>query len=247
MKQGEIDYIKSIGEAGARHAYDKPFSDATCAKNLIDVGVILSLLPPPPSRLLDLGCGTGWTSVFFAKRGYSVLGQDIAPDMIELAYRNKRRHGVEQLEFVVSDYESMPFESEFDGAVFYDALHHAEDEAAAVKAVWRALKPGGVLITHEPGTGHSKTVHAMEAMRLHDVNEKDMPPAWIFELGRRAGFRKFEQFTDPTELLLAFLHINVSTSSRATEPRGPLWRRLARALRETLPNSSRGAICVLQK
>jgi SAM-dependent methyltransferase len=247
MKQGEIDYIRSIGEAGAQHAYDKPFSDPTCAKNLIDIGFILSLLPPPPARLLDLGCGTGWTSVLLAKRGYSVVGQDIASDMIELAYRNKQRYGVEQLEFVVSDYESMPFEAEFDCAVFYDSLHHAEDEAAALRAVWRALKQAGVLITHEPGVGHSKTVEAMESMRLHGVNEKDMPPAWIFELGQRAGFRKFEQFTDPTEIFLSSLQVNVATSSRADGPLLPLWKRAARVVRTLLPNSSRGAICVLQK
>ena len=244
MKQGEIDYITSIGEAGARHAYDKPFSDLTCPKNLIDLGVIFCLLPPPPARVLDLGCGTGWTSAFIAKRGYSVVGQDIAPGMIDLAKRNKQRHGVEQLEFVVSDYESLRFESEFDGAVFYDSLHHADDEAAALVSAWRALKPGGVLVTHEPGAGHSRQPASIEAMRRYGVNEKDMPPSKIFELGRRAGFRQFESFVDPTEMLLAFSGLNPSTGGRVS---GAKWKRAVRVARQMLPNSSRGAICVLYK
>ena len=244
MKQAEIDYVRNIGADGAKHAYEKPFSDPTCSKNLVDMGVILSLLPSPPSRVLDLGCGTGWTSAFFSLRGHAVVGQDIAPDMVELAYRNRKRFGAEELEFVVSDYESLRFDSEFDGAVFYDSLHHAEDEGAAIASAFRALKPGGVLITHEPGVGHSKQPHSVEAMKQYGVNEKDMPPARIFELGRRAGFTSYESFVDPTELLLACLGVNMATSARVS---APLWKRAARTARILLPNSSRGAICVLRK
>lgn len=244
MKQGEIDYVKAIGAAGALHAYDKPFSDPTCAKNLVDMGVILSLLPSPPARILDLGCGTGWTSVFFAKRGHSVIGQDIAPDMTELAYRNKQRHGAEDLQFITSDYESLQFNSEFDGAVFYDSLHHADDEGAAIASAWRALKPGGVLVTHEPGAGHSKNPQSVEAMRRYGVNEKDMPPVRIFALGQQAGFSKFDKFYDPTIILSICLRINVAATARTPEP---LWKRAARLARILIPNSSRGAICVLHK
>ena len=43
MKQGEIDYMKNIGEESARGAYDKPFSHFTCSKNLVDMGLIMSL------------------------------------------------------------------------------------------------------------------------------------------------------------------------------------------------------------
>ena len=140
MKQGEIDYMRQIGEDGARSAYDKPFSHFTCSKNLVDLGLIMTLLPQPPGRLLDLGCGTGWTSAFFARRGYRVVGQDIAPDMIRFAEQNKTRYEASQLEFIVSDYESMSFSEPFDCAVFYDSLHHAVDERAALQSVYRALR-----------------------------------------------------------------------------------------------------------
>ena len=43
------------------------------------------LLPAPPCRLLDAGCGTGWTSLFFARHRWEVVGCDIAPDMIAQA------------------------------------------------------------------------------------------------------------------------------------------------------------------
>jgi ubiquinone/menaquinone biosynthesis C-methylase UbiE len=178
LKKGEINYLKHIGEAAAQGAYDKPFSHFTCSKNLVDVGVIMAVLPPPPGRLLDLGCGTGWTSAFFARRGYEVVGQDIAPDMIELAERNKQRYEAQSLRFVVSDYESLQFDEPFDCAVFYDSLHHATDERAALQSAYRALRPGGVLVTHEPGAGHSKSADSLARDGgLYGVTEKDMPPA----------------------------------------------------------------------
>jgi len=63
-KAGELTYLQKLGPAGRQHALDKPFSDSLCWRYLIDIGAILSLLPPPPARLLDLGAGSGWTSVF---------------------------------------------------------------------------------------------------------------------------------------------------------------------------------------
>src|SRR2546430_16388417 len=90
-KSGEIKYLSNLGEAGVWHAANKPFSDPGCGRYLAELGAILALLPPPPARLLDLGCGTGWTSVFFARAGYEVVGLDLAPDMIEPAEANRAR------------------------------------------------------------------------------------------------------------------------------------------------------------
>lgn len=176
-KQGEIDYIKNIPAEAVQQALGKPFSYEMCGRYLMDIGAILSLLPDwPPARILDLGVGTGWTSIFIAKRGFDVVGQDIAADMIALANENKARWGIDNVDFVVSDYEAMTFDHEFDAAVFYDSLHHAVDERLALAKVYQALKPGGKVITVEPGEGHSQSPESIEAMRRWGVTEKDMPP-----------------------------------------------------------------------
>ncbi|MGA9421505.1 MAG: class I SAM-dependent methyltransferase [Rhodanobacteraceae bacterium] len=188
-KQGEIDYIGRIGAAGAEHAQGKPFSDPHCGAMLADVAALFMVLPPPPARVLDLGCGSGWTSVFLARHGYAVVGQDIAADMIALAEDNQTSAGVATLEFVVSDYESLGFHDEFDAALFYDALHHAEDPSAALASAYRALKPGGILVTLEPGSGHAQSELAKQAMRQYGVTERDMPPRTIIDLARKVGFR----------------------------------------------------------
>ena len=193
-KQAEIDYLRNAGPEAAAQALDKPFSDPDCGLYLMEIGAVMTLLPPPPARLLDVGCGTGWTSAFFARRGYRVTGVDIAPDMIAQAQRLKEREGLANLDFVVRDYEDMAFPEPFDSVVFYNSLHHAVDEALAVRAVYGALRPGGVCVTSEPGRGHGQSAEARAAVARYGVTEKDMPPRLIVQLGRAAGFTGFRVY-----------------------------------------------------
>jgi ubiquinone/menaquinone biosynthesis C-methylase UbiE len=201
-KQGEIEYLARGGPAAADHARGKPFTDAGCGGLLTDIGGMLHVLPPPPARLLDLGCGSGWTSVMFARRGYDVVGQDIAPDMLALAEANRADAGLANLRFVTSDYESLAFEGEFDAAVFYDSLHHAVDPAAAMAGAYRALKPGAILVTVEPGAGHAHSEAARHAVAALGVTEQDMPPSRIVALGRAAGFGEAAIYPMPKTLAM---------------------------------------------
>ena len=80
------------------------------------------MMQQPPKKLLDLGCGTGWTSIFFAQCGYEVTGQDISPDMIDFANQNKKISNLTNVDFIVSDYEKLSYQEEFDCAIFFDSL-----------------------------------------------------------------------------------------------------------------------------
>jgi SAM-dependent methyltransferase len=192
-RAGELTYYDRIGEAGRRHAVRKPFSDDDCGLYLLRAGALFGLLPPPPARVLDVGCGTGWLSYFLAQRGYDVVGTDVSADAIALA----RKHpmfaatidGPAPPAFVTADSESLAFAGEFDAVVFFDSLHHAVDDRAAVAmlaSAFRALKPGGRCVALEPGRGHARRSRAVDA--AYDVTDRDMPPAHIRRLGRRAGF-----------------------------------------------------------
>ncbi len=151
-KQGEIEYLARAGAEGTTHAEGKPFTDTGCGPLLADMSGILSFLPPPPARILDLGCGSGWTSVLLGRRGYEVVGQDIAPDLIALAQRNREAAGLANVSFVVGDYEGLAFADEFDAAVFYDSLHHAVEPQSAMAA------PGGRCV---PAASWSRSSPAM--------------------------------------------------------------------------------------
>src|SRR6516162_8855114 len=87
-RAGEITYLQQIGEVGREHALGKPFSDVECGNFLMRVGQLMKLIPSPPARILECGCGTGWLSYFLAKTGYQVVATDVCQDAIQLARAN---------------------------------------------------------------------------------------------------------------------------------------------------------------
>jgi SAM-dependent methyltransferase len=191
-KQSEIDYMKNLGEDGRRHAANKPFSESNRGALVMEIGAILCLLPPPPAKVLDCGCGTGWTSCILARSGYDVTGLDISPDMIHFAELNRAREDEVSLRFVVSDFETSRFDSEFDCVLFFDALHHSQDEYAALSSAYSALKPGGICLMSEPGLGHHLRQGAKEVVERYGVAERDMQPSRVIRAGKKAGFTGFE-------------------------------------------------------
>jgi SAM-dependent methyltransferase len=52
---------------------------------------------PPYGHALDLGCGTGFWSVYLAQRGWEVTGVDIVPKAVRRARARAREAGVEAL------------------------------------------------------------------------------------------------------------------------------------------------------
>lgn len=245
-KAGEHAYLANIGEAGRLHSLHKPFADPQCGILLASIGTIMALLPPPPATVLDLGCGGGWTSVFLARHGYDVVGQDIAADMITLARENGALNGVEErLSFVCADFESLGFDGRFDAALFFDSLHHADDEALAIASVYRALKPGGVLITHEPGDGHSTNPQSIAAMAHYGVNERDMPPRLIVQRGREAGFTAFRVLPMPQDLFDIFYAERGETPSLFSKQRWKIVRRVLKMLFD--PDIRASSIVVMTK
>jgi SAM-dependent methyltransferase len=108
------------------------------------------------------------------------------------------------MSFIVSDYESLGMEEQFDCAVFYDSLHHAVDENTALKGVYRALKPGGVCITVEPGKGHHLSRDSQNAIVAYGVTEKEMPPCHIIRIGEQIGFSRFKVYRRRFEPVMTY-------------------------------------------
>lgn len=200
-KKNEIEYIDTVSKVGRvpsaefeDYLFKKPFSDSSCWQYLIDIGEIMKFLPDPPARLLDIGVGSGWTSEIYGRRGYTVIGIDISPHMVELC---KRRISEElDLNFEVHDYEEdiASHFGEFDAVIAYDALHHAEEEEEVIQNVFNCLRSNGIFITMEPGVGHSRTPESIEATAKYGTTEKDMDFEHQKGLMQRSGFASVTQY-----------------------------------------------------
>ncbi len=197
-KAGERTYFKAIGQDGIENSLYKPYSDGVTIGGLLhDIAAVYSLFPDHQAKLkvLDLGCGTGWTSSFYAQSGHQVTGVDISPDAVEAAQKHFAH--LKNLKFICSDYDNMPYENEFDVAIFFDSLHHSEDEQDGLKAAYKALKPGGKIIICEPGLGHSKTAQSINAVKTYGVNERDMPPKLSRKALKQSNFKNLKTYAYP--------------------------------------------------
>jgi SAM-dependent methyltransferase len=191
-QMGELTFYDAIDEASRTYALRKPYSDPNCGYLLMQIGALLSILPSPPARILECGSGTGWFSHLLSQRGYDVVGVDVSPRAIELAQSNTIYGKSPNAQFRVADTESLPFDGEFDVVLFFDSLHHSIDERKAIESAFRALKPGGVCITSEPGSGHAE--RSKSIAKKFDTTEKDMPTRYIRKLARETGFQRCSIF-----------------------------------------------------
>ncbi|MEO1181022.1 MAG: bifunctional 2-polyprenyl-6-hydroxyphenol methylase/3-demethylubiquinol 3-O-methyltransferase UbiG [Cyanobacteria bacterium J06636_28] len=95
-------------------------------------------------RVLDVGCGGGYTCEFLAQRGAIVTGIDPSAACIEVAKRHSSTMGL-AINYQVGMGESLPFDDGcFDVVVCVDVLEHVESPAATVTEISRVLRPGGL-------------------------------------------------------------------------------------------------------
>ena len=100
-------------------------------------------LLPRKARVLDVGCGAGFTAKFLVENNCSVVGIDISTEMLKLA--RKRVPEVEFLEMDMSDL-SFPTDS-FDGIVSLYAIFHIAKEKhfSLFQNFYNLIKPRGII------------------------------------------------------------------------------------------------------
>jgi SAM-dependent methyltransferase len=131
---------------------DQAHDGASRRRTLIarHVSRLRQLLPDPPARILDAGCGPGLYAVGLAGLGYRVDGVDLGPAVIRHARKEARASGVARLtHFEVGDVRNLPREPQYDAILLiYYVLENltAPRQAAALRRLAALLRPGGRLI-----------------------------------------------------------------------------------------------------
>ncbi len=100
-------------------------------------------------RVLDICCGTGSTTAIIAQevdQGH-VTGVDLSPDMLAVA---QKKIVAPWVSFQLASVDALPFgDNLFDHVICSYGLHEIPQDirAAALKEVFRVLKPGGKFLT----------------------------------------------------------------------------------------------------
>jgi ubiquinone/menaquinone biosynthesis C-methylase UbiE len=127
--------------------------------------LLLSRLPSAPSRVADLGCGTGTLSVLLGETGHSVDGVDFSPRMVELAQR--KADGMAGVRFVRGDAYDPPLpEASYDVVLCRHVLWAMPDPAVALGRWLRLLAPAGRLVLVEGRWSNGAGLSAEQTVRL---------------------------------------------------------------------------------
>lgn len=114
----------------------------------------------PDDAVMDFGAGTGLLAGKIAPRVRSVLAVDVSPAMLEQLAKKPELQG--KVEVFCQDLTAAPLGRTVDRVVSAMAMHHVEDTAALLRALYAHLRPGGTVALadldredgdfHPPGT-----------------------------------------------------------------------------------------------
>ena len=155
-------------------------------------------------KVLDLGCGAGETSVYFALQGADVYACDIAEESVALATRLAEKFKV-NAHFATADSSDLPYpDQQFDFVFGNGVLHHVELSSAA-KEVHRVLKSGGKALFIEP-LPYNPAINVYRVL-AKDVRSSDEKPLSFKQLkGFAAPFSSWDHREFWLFSLLIFFH-----------------------------------------
>jgi arsenite methyltransferase len=101
----------------------------------------------PGETVLDLGSGGGIDVLLSARRvgpSGKAYGLDMTDEMLALANENKRKAGVENVEFVRGEIESIPLpDNSVDVIISNCVINLSADKPRVLREAFRVLRPGG--------------------------------------------------------------------------------------------------------
>lgn len=142
---------------------------------------------PRESRILEVGCGAGLTTIELARRGYTVYATDSSRAMVERTLRGVIESDVgDRVKVFRGDVYSLPFEDDMFTSVFaMGVISWLESPNRAVREMARVVKPGGYVI-----------LSSLNLMRLDHLIDPRLNPAFaplkhlLKRTLERAGLRK---------------------------------------------------------
>ncbi|MEK7597171.1 MAG: methyltransferase domain-containing protein [Patescibacteria group bacterium] len=107
-------------------------------------------------NVLDLGCGTCDMTLFLFKQKVDVTSIDSSIEMLAIGKKILMRNGYSINKVYRQSLESFSkkYSSHFDQVVCLDVIEHIENDTAAIKYIYKLVKPGGKLFLTVPALSY---------------------------------------------------------------------------------------------
>jgi SAM-dependent methyltransferase len=128
-------------------------------------------------RLLDVGCGLGEASVYFAMQGADVTSSDLSQGMLDAASRLAAKNGVSVRQHLASAEDMrLPADARFDVIYAGNLLHHVDIDAT-LRRIRPHLADDGVLVTWDP-LAYNPAINVYRTMAMDVRTPDEHPLTW---------------------------------------------------------------------
>jgi len=136
-------------------------------------------------NILEIGCGAGEASVYFAKKGALVTATDISTGMLNVVNSVAHKHNV-SVKTLQCFSDNLPFsENTFDIVYAANILHHV-NIINTIEEIRRVLKEGGVFVCWEP-LAHNPAINVYRRI-ASEVRTSDEHPLKMKEVREIAKY-----------------------------------------------------------
>ena len=146
---------------------------------IIENSIKKYMLPGGMSKIIEVGCGTGFVSSYLKKQDYDIDCADLS--IHGLNYCKKRNAGNGYYQFNLYD---AVFYEHYDGVCAFDVIEHIDDDNLVLQNMNKALKPGGFIFITVPA--NKKLWSEMDKFAKHKRRYNLMELKGKIE---RAGFK----------------------------------------------------------
>lgn len=130
------------------------------------------------TKILDLGCGTGRHTIYFAEKGFEVYGFDLSSYAVKRAEERLKEKGLTAHLTVLDMRKNFPYKDEFfDAIVTIRVIHHARLRIIkkSIAEIERTLKKGGYFYADVPSRSRN--------LRDESLKQKIVEPGTRVPLG----------------------------------------------------------------
>ncbi len=130
-------------------ALNRPWFEQKLAGALRGVGDLDEVLRQPGARILDLGCGGGWSTIALARayQGATVEGVDIDAASVEMARANAVSADLgDRVAFRTADASSLTDSAPYDAAFAFECVHDMPRPVEVLAAARDAVREDGFVV-----------------------------------------------------------------------------------------------------